>query len=94
MRQISQPDGSYALLVDETARMEIARQLAEAAGHLDDLKNSDQSLVSISETRIQATRSILHLHRIAYQFAGDRAHEIYDESDGSETDLEQQMRQT
>ncbi|MFA6204420.1 MAG: hypothetical protein WC710_14675 [Gallionella sp.] len=94
MRQINQPDGSYALLVDETARMEIARQLAEAAAHLDELKNPDQSLASLTETRIDASRSILQLHRIAYQFAGDRAHEIYDESDGSETDLEQQMRKS
>lgn len=55
-------------------RIEMARKIAEAASHMDWIKNSAGIA---ADDRMEAARHEHNLHRIAEQLAGARAHEIY-----------------
>ena len=65
-----------ALTLTESIRMTMAHLIAEAAGHLDDIKR-----FAPAEEHLKAIVHANKLHGIAQILAGDREHEIYSPDD-------------
>ncbi len=64
--------------------IEMAQQIADAACHLDGIKD----LLPVTADRLTRNESIKHiaaLHHIAEQLSGARAHEIYGAADITKT---------
>lgn len=77
MRLITQPDGSAALLLEESVRMELANDIALSASWLDDHKHHFNNLHLFQTAAALCEK----LHNIAHALAANRAGEIYDQEE-------------